>query len=60
VAVVRRADWGAVGPGTIDLTELAGPRVSAPRSDNRAEAGAALSRRTARHDHRRSTLGLSR
>lgn len=58
VAVVRRADWGAVGPGTIDLTELAGPRVSAPRADSRAEAGAALSRLSGDREPRRSVRAV--
>ncbi|MBB2948983.1 hypothetical protein FB565_008769 [Actinoplanes lutulentus] len=58
VAVVRRADWDAVGPGTIDLTELAGPRFSAPRSDGRAEAEAALSRLSGNREPRRSVRAI--
>jgi hypothetical protein len=58
VAVVRRADWSAVGPGTVDLTELGGPRVSAPRSDSRAEAEAALSRLSSDREPRRSVRAV--
>jgi hypothetical protein len=58
VAVVRRADWSAVGPGTIDLTELAGPCVSAPGSDSRAEAETALSRLSSDREPRRSVRAI--
>ncbi|MEV7773402.1 hypothetical protein [Kitasatospora sp. NPDC086791] len=38
VAVVSRADWTAVGAGSLTGRDLAGPRVPAPRPDGRAAA----------------------
>ncbi|WP_380283398.1 hypothetical protein [Kitasatospora purpeofusca] len=38
LAVVRRADWRALAPGSVTGADLAGPRVPAPRTDGRDEA----------------------
>ncbi|WP_158835691.1 PQQ-binding-like beta-propeller repeat protein [Streptomyces sp. NRRL S-350] len=43
VAVVRRPDWHTVTPHSLTPSDLAGPRVPAPRPDGRDEARSALS-----------------
>ncbi|WP_225080680.1 hypothetical protein [Streptomyces sp. CoT10] len=53
VAVVRRADWTAVGAESLTGRDLAGPRVPAPRPDHRVAARQTVARlvspRTPRH-----------
>ncbi|MFF4384940.1 hypothetical protein [Kitasatospora sp. NPDC001547] len=53
VAVVRRADWTAVGAKSLTGKHLAGPRVPAPRPDHREAARQTVARlrapRTNRH-----------
>ncbi|RKE23454.1 hypothetical protein BX266_6925 [Streptomyces sp. TLI_171] len=53
IAVVRRADWTAVGAKSLTGRDLAGPRGPAPRPDHREAARQTVARlaspRTARH-----------
>ncbi|GAA0553019.1 hypothetical protein GCM10010172_39430 [Paractinoplanes ferrugineus] len=55
VAVVRRDDWSAVAPASLEPTELAGPRVPMPRPDDRVPASAAV-RRLSPHAEPRRTV----
>ncbi|MFJ7276821.1 hypothetical protein [Kitasatospora sp. NPDC098663] len=44
LAMVRRADWTAVGAESLTGRDLAGPRVAAPRPDHREAARQAVAR----------------
>jgi hypothetical protein len=55
IAVVRRADWTAVEAKSLTGSDLAGPRVPAPRPDHREAARQAVTRLTAPRTRRHHT-----
>ena len=57
VAVVRRADWTAVGAKSLTSRDLAGPRVPVPRPDHREAARQAVARLTSPQTRRHHTGG---
>ncbi|MFB7469510.1 hypothetical protein [Kitasatospora sp. NPDC056184] len=58
LAVVRRADWRSVAPGSVTGADLAGPRVPAPRPDGRDEARRVLSALSPDREPRRHVLAV--
>ncbi|GAA1413903.1 hypothetical protein GCM10009639_67480 [Kitasatospora putterlickiae] len=58
LAVVRRPDWRAVTPGSLTGTDLAGPRVPAPRPDGEAAARRALDALSPDREPRRHVLAV--
>ncbi|MFJ3880842.1 hypothetical protein ACIPW5_25755 [Streptomyces sp. NPDC090077] len=58
VAIVRRADWPAVPPRSLTGTDLAGPRVTAPRSDGQVEARRAVLALSPDWEHRRHVMAV--
>jgi hypothetical protein len=58
VAVVRRPDWRLVPPGSISWRELAGPRIAAPRIDNREDARRMVSSLSGDWDPRRNVRAV--
>jgi hypothetical protein len=58
VAVVRRDDWRAVAPASIEPEELAGPRISMPRPDGRMPARAAVRRLSPDTEPRRNVRAI--
>ncbi|MBD0694649.1 PQQ-binding-like beta-propeller repeat protein [Streptomyces sp. CBMA123] len=58
VAVVRRPDWRAVAPRSLTATDLAGPRVPAPRPDGRDGTHRMLSALSPDRELRRRVLAV--
>ncbi|MEU3571732.1 hypothetical protein AB0E96_25375 [Kitasatospora sp. NPDC036755] len=60
VAVVRRSDWAAVAAKSLTGPDLAGPRIPAPRPDQREAARKAVARLRAPSARRHGTDGTHR